>query len=157
MYYFIKNSGWLWPYTNYAQNQQGGDNILDLMIMSIPTNINWTNILPIISYHDCCYTELDINPMKQKPRHIFLFNKADWDNFRKRMKEINKTLQNCYDENSANTLWCIFWDNIAKGSEMYIPSTMTTSNSLIAKTYITYAKRTEISRNTCAIPVKVQF
>ena len=80
MYYFIKNSGWLWPYTNYAQNQQGGDNILDLMIMSIPTNINWTNILPIISYHDCCYTELDINPMKQKPRHIFLFNKTISEN-----------------------------------------------------------------------------
>ena len=97
------------------------------MITNNPTNINRTEVLPGISDHDCCYTELYINPMKQKqkPRKIPLFNKADWENFRQQMREVNKTLQNCYEQNSANTLWCTFRDTIVKGAEMYIPSRMT--------------------------------
>ena len=51
------------------------------MITNNPTNINQTEVLPEMSAHDCCYTELDINPMKhkQKPRNILLFNKGDWE------------------------------------------------------------------------------
>ena len=95
-----------------------GDNTLNLMITNNPTNINRTEVLPGISDHDCCYTELDINPMKhkQKPRNIPLFNKADWENFRQQMKELNKPLQNCYVQNSANTLWYTFRDTIVKGA-----------------------------------------
>ena len=72
---------------------------------------------------------------KQKPRKIPLFNKADWENFRQQMREVNKTLQNCYEQNSANTL---FRDTIVKGAEKYISSRITkritqTLNKLMRK------------------------
>ena len=95
---------------------------MDLMITNNPTNIRRTDVLPEMSDHDCCYTELDPMKHKQKPRNILPFNKADWEKFRQQMKEVNKTLQNCYEQNSANTLWCTFRDIIVKGAEMYIPS-----------------------------------
>ena len=72
-------------------------------------------------------SSLDVNPIKdkQKLRNIPPFNKADGGNFRQKMKEVNKTFKNCYEQNSANTLWCIFQDTIVKGTDASIPSRMT--------------------------------
>ena len=102
MYHFMKNSE-TFLRTGLIQiihKLTRGDNTLDLMITNNPTNINRTEVLAGNSDHDCCYTELNINPMKYKEKHrnISIFNKAGWDNFRQQMKEVNKTLQNCYEK-----------------------------------------------------------
>jgi hypothetical protein len=55
-------------------------NTLDLFITNNDSLINTVKVIPGLSDHDIVYVEGDINPIvnKQKPRKLFLYNKADW-------------------------------------------------------------------------------
>ncbi len=103
-----------------------GDNILDLVLTNNPSIVNKTEVLPGISDHDCCFAEFDINPKtnKQKPRHIPLYNKADWDSFKKHINQTYELLKKLMYQNTTNQLWEILKKDLQGGIELFIPKKM---------------------------------
>ena len=59
-------------------------NILDLFFMNNPGQVQAVKILPGLSDHDIVSLQINCKPtiLRQKPRQILLFNKANWEAFR---------------------------------------------------------------------------
>ena len=89
------------------------DNILDLVITNLPNQVPRMEIMPGISDHDIVFFEFNITPakIKQIPRNIPLYNRANWDTIRVEGLEINSLnnkLQKEANTRSVNELWNIF-------------------------------------------------
>ena len=63
------------------------ENTLDLFITNNPTLVSKVDILPGLSDHDIVYSEVSVRPrvVKQKPRIVHIYKRADWDGFEAHM------------------------------------------------------------------------
>ena len=67
-----------------------GQNILDLFLTTNPTLVDNVFITPGLSDHDIVLTQVNIKPevLKQVPRNIHLYKKADWDQLKQSMRDV---------------------------------------------------------------------
>ena len=100
------------------------DNILDLLLTNCPHEVFPVEVIPGLSVHDAVLAEFDLCPVKirQKPRPIALFHKADWDSIRLSMESTRIQLQTLYDGNaSSSVMWDTFRDSITSSVKKFIP------------------------------------
>jgi len=85
-----------------------GDNILDLFITDNPTFVQKVNILPGIADHDIVYAKVNIRPQvtKQKPRIMYLYKKANWDEFKHHISAFKDPFLSGQENKSVNSLTC---------------------------------------------------
>ena len=69
-----------------------GQSILDLFMTPNPTLIDKTYVLPGHSGHYIIMAEVNAKPkiIKQVPRNILLYKKADWDQLKESMRDFHK-------------------------------------------------------------------
>ena len=105
-----------------------GKNILDLFFTNNSTLIEKSNVIPGMSDHDgipviVMNTRAKVN--KSKPRKVYLYNKADWDNIKKDLSEISCDFEDLStDLVTVEELWEDFCTRIMKTQEENIPSRM---------------------------------
>ena len=108
------------------------DRILDLIMVNNPTYINKVTTLPPIgsSDHDIVYAEADIwlKRIRETPRKIYKYNKANWENIKTDIENIHKEIINSYDALDINKLWEIFKTKLIITVEKNIPSKMLRSS-----------------------------
>ena len=65
------------------------DNTLDLIITNLPNQVQRVEVIPGLSDHDIVLTEFALAPikLKQKPRAIPLYKKANWDTMKQELRE----------------------------------------------------------------------
>ena len=110
--------------TQLIKSPTRGPNILDLILTNNPDAINRTEVIPGISDHDCCFAEINVNPLKlkQTPRKINLYNKADWVSFKTHLLHTHKTIVDLYETSPVEDLWSLLKEAITSGTEKFIPS-----------------------------------
>ena len=99
-------------------------NTLDLVLTNRPGKVLRTEAIPGISDNDIVYTEFDFRPvkLKQKPRIIPLYNKANWNNMKNDITSIlDQRLQMFRDPDcNVNTMWEFFKQTLSKSAKQHI-------------------------------------
>ena len=100
-------------------------NTLDLVLTNIPGKVLRTETIPGISDHDIVYTEFDFRhvKLKQKPRIIPLYNKANWNNMKNDITStLDQLLQMFRDPDcNVSTMWEFFKQTLNKSAKQHIP------------------------------------
>ena len=98
------------------------ENTLDLICTNLSDQVNRVKVIPGISDHDIVYMELSVKPKSkiQKPREIYLYQKADWDGMRDYLGPILDRLEKSYQP-CANTLWTTIKDHLIEAANLFIP------------------------------------
>ena len=67
-----------------------GQNILDLFLTTNPTLMDNVSITPGLSDHDIVLIQVNVKSevLKQVPRNIYLYKKADWDQLKQSMRDV---------------------------------------------------------------------
>ena len=96
--------------TQLVKQSTRKDNILDLVITNLPNQVPRMEIMPGISDHDIVFFEFNITPakIKQIPRNIPLYNRANLETIRVEINSLNNKLQKEANTRSVNELWNIF-------------------------------------------------
>ena len=86
------------------------------MITNYPNQVPRIEVLPGISDHDIVFFEFNITPakIKQIPRNIPLYNKANWDNIKIEINSLKNKLQEKANILSMNDLWNEFKSSLNK-------------------------------------------
>ena len=87
------------------------DNLLDLVFTTNSSLIKSTTNVPRISDHDMVITDSDIKPNYSfsKPRKIYKFAKANWDEIKKICNQISlSVMQQTKSGENVETLWTYF-------------------------------------------------
>ena len=94
-------------------------NILDLFLLNYPNELHNLYIMPGISDHNivCADLCIKLKILKQVPREIYLYHKANWDMIRQNM--IRLFLND--ETGTAEQLWTKFRDTAIHGMNQYIP------------------------------------
>ena len=96
-----------------------GQNILDLFLTASPTLVDNASITPGLSDYNIVLIQENVKPevLKQVPRNIHLYKKADWDQLKQSMSDV-------YVEHKhsglATTAVQSMWDRFATGLEQGI-------------------------------------
>ncbi|XP_072021949.1 uncharacterized protein [Amphiura filiformis] len=97
-----------------------GKNTLDLLFVKNPSLVVKSGLLPGISDHDGIpVVSIHSKPstVKQKPRKIFLYNKANIDELKADINEISSDFKSGnVSETDANALWIIFSSDFKSGN-----------------------------------------
>ncbi|CAC5378485.1 unnamed protein product [Mytilus coruscus] len=82
------------------------DNILDLMITNLPNQVPRIEIMPGISDHDIVFMEFKITPskLKQTPRNVPIYNKANWETIKKEVINLQHTIQEKVNTHTVDEL-----------------------------------------------------
>ena len=101
-----------------------GQNILDLFFTSNPTLVNKVTILHCLSDHDIILAEVNSRPevIKQVPRDILLYKKADWDQLKQSIRQQLTELQSDPAITDSQTLWAKFAGRLQQAIDEYIPT-----------------------------------
>jgi hypothetical protein len=141
-------------------------NTLDLVLTNRPGQVLRTETIPGISDHDIVYTEFDFRPvkLKQKPRIIPLYNKANWNTMKNDITSIlDQLLQMFRDPDcNVNTMREFFKQTLSKSAKQHIPQTNSKDKDRqpwinrnikknLKKNYTDYTKR---RRNLVTIKLK---
>ena len=109
------------------------DRILDLFFTSNSSLVNQVMVTPGISDHDGIpLVDMSTKPKlgKQKPRKIFLYNKADTKKLKHDLKNMcERTTSDTNSSKSVEELWLQFRDGINETMENNIPSKMSTNKT----------------------------
>ncbi|XP_053403025.1 uncharacterized protein LOC128558204 [Mercenaria mercenaria] len=108
-------------------NQSTRDNnMLDLVFTNNPTTVKTSTSVPGISDHAMVVTDITIIPqvIKQKPRKIYIYSKANWDNIKQDLKTLSETVisEATNQDSTIQTLWDSFKSGIEKTMKANIPS-----------------------------------
>ena len=101
-----------------------GPNTLDLILTNNPSRFPRTVVIPGLSDHDVMFAEVDLQAAanKQKPRHIPLYRKANWDIMRlERGETYNKIKDLAVLGRDAEELWTVFKTDLNKSIDTHIP------------------------------------
>ena len=100
-----------------------GQNILDLFFTTNPTLVHKVSVLPGLSDHDIVIAEVNSRPelLKQVPRDIPLYKKADWDQLKQSMRDIYTELLSNLATTDIQELWDKFSSGLQQGIDKYIP------------------------------------
>ena len=105
-------------------------NILDLFLTNTPSVVHNVQTLPSLgsSDHDIVFHELNLKlgrPLQAK-RMVRSYNKADWANFKKDIKQFSVKFDQS-ENTDPNTSWNSFKAEMNRLSKMYIPSRLSKS------------------------------
>ena len=83
---------------------------LELFFTSNDTLVNQTRVIPSISDHEAVFVESNLRPVKKPvcPRHLFKYQKADYDGLRQELKDLTPTFLVKAISQDINTLWLEF-------------------------------------------------
>ena len=101
------------------------ENVLDLVFTDNPTLIKNSQSIPGISDHAMVVTDSDVKPIynKQKPRKVYLFSKANWEEIKKACVQLSDNIiimvQN---KENIEELWNTFKTGIQEAMDNFIPS-----------------------------------
>ena len=100
-----------------------GQNILDLFLTTNPTLVDKTSVLPGLSDHDIVMAEVNVRPqkLKQVPRNIYLYKKADWDQLKQSMRDFHKVVKSDLATADIQILWDKFVAKLQQGIDTFIP------------------------------------
>ena len=100
-------------------------NILDLFLTNTPGQVCNTKTLPGLgsSDHDMVFHEISVKRgrIKQMPRKVKSYNKANWSEFKKDLVTYTKEFIQ-HRHKDPNTLWNLFKDEINRLSATHIPT-----------------------------------
>ena len=101
-----------------------GQNILDLFLTSNPTLVDNVSITPGLSDHNIVLIQVNVKPevLKQVPRNIHLYKKADWDQLKQSMRDVYVELkQSDLATTSVQSMWDRFTTGLEQGIDKFIP------------------------------------
>ena len=101
-----------------------GQNILDLFFTTNPTLVNKVSILPGLSDHDIVLVEVNSRPeiIKQVPRDIPLYKKANWDQLKQSMRDLYTEFQSEPATTDSQAIGDKFTSRFQQGIDKYIPT-----------------------------------
>ena len=104
-------------------------NVLDLIITNQPQLVPRIEVQPGLSDHDLVFCEFNINPQKKmkNPHPIPLYNKADWDSFKKATQSLSNSMQEQSKTEPTESLWAQFKTTMLENIKKFIPSKMTSN------------------------------
>ncbi|CAG2230925.1 unnamed protein product [Mytilus edulis] len=107
------------------------DNILDLMITNLPNQVPRIEIMPGISDHDIVFMEFKITPskLKQTPRNVPIYNKANWETIKKEVINLQHTIQEKVNTHTVDELWLQFKTKLNELVSEHIPHKKLTSKN----------------------------
>ena len=134
--------------TTRTDKKKGTSNTLDLLITNCPHLVPRVEVIPGLSDHDIPYCEFAINPprIKQAPRLIPLYDKADLGIMRNDMKDLFKELDRDKDHLTTEEIWTRFKDTLTASALANVPlkkARTKTSKSWITAEIRKVAKRHE--------------
>ncbi|KAK3084814.1 hypothetical protein FSP39_019487 [Pinctada imbricata] len=93
--------------TQVVEHPTRKDNILDLVITNLPNQVSRTEIMPGISDHDIVFLEFNLTPkkVKQIPRNIPLYKKANWADFKTELNNTYDIMRQEAHKMTVNELW----------------------------------------------------
>ncbi|CAG2244059.1 unnamed protein product [Mytilus edulis] len=99
------------------------DNILDLIITNLPNQVQRVEVIPGLSDHDIVFAEFAIasSKLKQKPRIIPLYKKANWSTIKQEINTLYKHLCENQQHLCVNEMWNCFKTTITKAVKDHIP------------------------------------
>jgi len=108
-------------------------NILDLVFVSIPSLVKSSVSVPGISDHDIVVTDFDIKPVysSNKPRKIYLFNKANWEKIKEECTLISGSILSLPLTVDIEEMWNLFKTKILNCIENKVPSRMFKSKNTL--------------------------
>ncbi|WAR23523.1 hypothetical protein MAR_037192, partial [Mya arenaria] len=118
--------------TQMVSENTRNDNILDIFLTTNLTFVDKVNIIPGISDHDIISTIVNARPniLKQKPRIVPLYRKANWDDFKQFMNTTQSDILQGSDSLSVEEIWLNFTDAI-EGDKLYTKLKKIRTNSNI--------------------------
>ena len=108
-----------------VHNQPTRDNnLLDLVFTNNPSIVKTSSSIPGISDHAMVVTDIDIIPqhIKQKPRKIYIFSKANWDNIFDDMDQLSREITSSPASSTVEDLWDTFKTGIEQSMDKNIPT-----------------------------------
>ena len=101
-----------------------GQNILDLFFTTNPTLVNKISILPRLSDHDIVLVKVNSRPeiIKQIPRDIPLYKKANWDQQKQSMRDLYTEFQSEPATTDSQAMWDKFTSRLQQGIDKHIPT-----------------------------------
>ncbi|XP_071177850.1 uncharacterized protein [Mytilus edulis] len=98
------------------------DNILDLIITNLPNQVQRVEVIPGLSDHDIVFAEFAIasSKLKQKPRIIPLYKKANWSTIKQEINTLHKHLFENQQHLCVNEMWNCFKTTITKAVKDHI-------------------------------------
>ncbi|WAQ95309.1 hypothetical protein MAR_027999 [Mya arenaria] len=105
--------------TQMVSENTRNDNILDLFLTTNLTFVDKVNIIPGISDHDITSTIVNARPniLKQKPRIVPRYRKANWDDFKQFMNTTKSDILKGSDSLSVEQIWLRFTDAIKRDTD----------------------------------------
>lgn len=109
--------------TQMVNESTRNENTLDLLLTSNPTLITKVQTLPGISDHDTVLATLNTRPniLKQKPRNLKIYKKANWSDFRNFFLSSRNSILENSDTTSVEDLWAKFKNTIEVGIAKFVP------------------------------------
>ena len=100
------------------------NNLLDLVFTNNPSIVKSSTSVPGISDHAMVVTDIDIIPqyIKQKPRKLYIFSKANWDNIYDDMDTLSRKITTSPSSSTIEDLWCSFKSGIEQSMDRNIPT-----------------------------------
>lgn len=100
-----------------------GANILDLLFMSNPSNLNRVEIMPGLSDHDGVFAEIDLQARAQREvkREIPRYGKANWDAMKAEMTEFAQTFEEDSKAQSVEEMWDSFKNKLSDSITRHVP------------------------------------
>ena len=99
------------------------DNTLDLIITNLPSQAQRGEVIPGLSDHDIVFTEFVLAPinLKQKPRAIPLYKKANWDTMKQELSYLQKYIIDNQNTLNVEDMWDKFKTTITALVKDHIP------------------------------------
>ena len=100
------------------------NNLLDLVFTNNPSIVKTSKSIPGISDHAMVVTDIDIIPqhIKQKPRKIYIFSKANWDKIFDDMDQLSSEITIAPPTSAVKDLWDSFKSGIGNYMDTNIPT-----------------------------------
>ena len=100
------------------------NNLLELVFTNNPSIVKSSTSVPGISDHAMVVTDIDIIPqyIKQKPRKLYIFSKANWDNIYDDMDILSRKITCSPSSSTIEDLWCSFKTGIEQSMDRNIPT-----------------------------------
>ena len=124
-----------------------GDNTLDLLVTNRPSSVNRIEIMPKISDHATVFADISCQPkfIKQVPRRISLFSKANWGAVQDGLLPLAKEFESM-DTHTADVeaLWSRFKSLVTNLTTACVPSKI--ARSKCSQPWITQKVRNLIKK-----------
>ena len=100
-----------------------GENVLDFILTSNHTLVNYIKVSPGIADHDIVVANVNVKTKtkKQVPRKVPLFRKANWTDFRSFMAEKKTEILNNLQQQRVEEIWITFKTALQNGISKYVP------------------------------------